>query len=178
MMSRQAVSSQVCQIRLIANHHDHNAGVSMVTELTKPPLNVVEALPLCDVIYKQCSHCATVVSTCNGTGMVADLQGLGGELDADGGLGVEGEVVARESREDVRLADAAVPDEHHLEQVRVLVIHPPAHLSPLLVGERRRLLGGEEWLTEEAGRRPRKEGTVGFPEEDEGRKLEKNDDNV
>jgi hypothetical protein len=64
--------------------------------------------------------------------MAADLQGLGGELDADGGFGVEGEVVAREAREDVGLADAAVPDEHHLEKVRVLVIHPPAHVSPLL----------------------------------------------
>jgi hypothetical protein len=63
-----------------------------------------------------------------------NLQRLGGELDADSRLGVEGEVVASEAGEDVGLADAAVPDQNHLEQVWVLVIHLPTHRSapPLL----------------------------------------------
>jgi len=91
--------------------------------------------------------------------MAADLQGLGGELDADGGLGVEGEVVAREAREDIGLADAAVPDEHHLEQVRILVIHPPAHRSPLLSSScgRRDLFSA---VRRARWRRPRKEEDV------------------
>ncbi|BAS93139.1 Os05g0280350, partial [Oryza sativa Japonica Group] len=130
------------QIRLITDHHDNNARVGMVAELTKPPVDIVEALPLCDVVNKESPNSATVVSTCDGTISLlsccvpdlslysgGDLQGFGGELDADGGLGVEGEVVAGEAGEDIRLADAAVADQHHLEQVRVLVIHPPAHLA-------------------------------------------------
>jgi hypothetical protein len=46
-----------------------------------------------------------------------NLQGLSGELDADGRLGVEREVVASEAAEDVGLANTAVPDQHHLEQI-------------------------------------------------------------
>nr|ACN34673.1 unknown [Zea mays] len=55
------------------------------------------------------------------------LQGAGGELDADGGLGLEAELVAGESGEDVGLADAGVADEHDLEEVVVLVVHTVRH---------------------------------------------------
>jgi hypothetical protein len=55
------------------------------------------------------------------------LQVAGSELDADGGLGLEAELVARESREDVGLADAGVADEHDLEEVVVLVVHTMRH---------------------------------------------------
>jgi len=51
----------------------------------------------------------------------AYLDGAGGELDADGGLGVEGEGVAGEAREEVGLAHAGVAHQHHLEQVVVVV---------------------------------------------------------
>jgi hypothetical protein len=50
-----------------------------------------------------------------------DLDGARGEVDADGGLGVEGEAVAGEAGEQVGLAHAGVADEHHLEEVVVLV---------------------------------------------------------
>ena len=70
----------------------------------------------------------------------ADLKGAGGELDADGGLGVEGEAVLGEAREQVGLPHAGVADEHHLEEVVVLVAallprrRPPGHASsPLLL---------------------------------------------
>jgi hypothetical protein len=74
-------------------------------------------------------------------------------------------VVAREAREDIGLADAAVPDEHHLEQVRVLVIHPPPHLSPLLSSSCRR--GDLFSSVRMARRRRRKKGFV-----NEGKKRE------
>ena len=50
------------------------------------------------------------------------------ELDTDGGLGLEAELVAGEAGEQVGLADAGVPDEHHLEEVVVLLLRaPPGH---------------------------------------------------
>jgi hypothetical protein len=55
------------------------------------------------------------------------LQGAGGKFDADGGLGLEAELVAGEAGEDVGLADAGVADEHDLEEVVVLVVHPVRH---------------------------------------------------
>ena len=49
--------------------------------------------------------------------LVVDVDAAGGELDADGGLGLEAELVAREAREQVGLADAGVADQDHLEEV-------------------------------------------------------------
>lgn len=48
-----------------------------------------------------------------------DLDAACRELDADGGLRFQRELVACEPAEQVRLADARVADEHHLEQVVV-----------------------------------------------------------
>jgi hypothetical protein len=59
--------------------------------------------------------------------LVVDVDAAGGELDADGGPGVEAELVAREAREQVGLADARVADEHHLEEVVVVVVRPVRH---------------------------------------------------
>jgi len=62
-----------------------------------------------------------------------DLDRARGELDADGGLRVEGEGVLGEAGEQVGLAHAGVADEHHLEEVVVLVAallprrRPPSH---------------------------------------------------
>ena len=64
--------------------------------------------------------------------LAVDLEGAGGELDADGGLGLEAELVAREAGEQVGLADAGVADEDDLEKVVVVVLRPVAgrHCSP------------------------------------------------
>lgn len=43
-------------------------------------------------------------------GLSVDLDILGGELDADRGLGLEVELVASEAREQVGLADAGIAD--------------------------------------------------------------------
>ena len=51
-----------------------------------------------------------------------DGQAAGGELDADGGLGLEAELVAGEAGEEVGLADAGVSDEDQLEEVVVVVL--------------------------------------------------------
>ncbi|BAT10604.1 Os10g0377450, partial [Oryza sativa Japonica Group] len=59
-------------------------------------------------------------------GLVVDEEGAGLELDADGGLGVDGELVAGEAGEDLGLADGGVPDQHHLEHVVHLL--PARHL--------------------------------------------------
>jgi hypothetical protein len=53
------------------------------------------------------------------------------ELDADSGLGLEAELVAGESGEEVGLADARVADEHHLEEVVVLLLGAPTRHSSL-----------------------------------------------
>jgi hypothetical protein len=57
------------------------------------------------------------------------------ELDADGGLGLEAELVAGESGEEVGLADAGVADEHHLEEVVVLLLGAPTRHSSLSLFE-------------------------------------------
>lgn len=54
--------------------------------------------------------------------MDQNLEGSSGEFDADGGLRLEAELVAGESGEEVGLADARVADQHHLEQVIVLLL--------------------------------------------------------
>jgi len=56
--------------------------------------------------------------------LAVDLETAGGELDADGGLGLEAELVLGEAGEEVGLADAGVADEHHLEEVVVVVLRP------------------------------------------------------
>ena len=48
-----------------------------------------------------------------------DLDALGGELDADGRLGLERELVAREAVQQVRLPHAGVAHQHHCESGKV-----------------------------------------------------------
>lgn len=62
-------------------------------------------------------------------GALVDGEGARLELDPDGGLGVEVELVAGEAREQLRLADRGVADEHHLEDVVDLLPQlAPRHL--------------------------------------------------
>ena len=49
----------------------------------------------------------------------AHLDAASGKLDADGGLRLEAELVAREAAQQVGLANSGVSDEHDLEQVVV-----------------------------------------------------------
>lgn len=107
------------QIALVTDEHDDNVGVGMVAQLLQPPRHVLVCLVLADVVDKQSADCATVV--CGGDGAVpllacgipdlgldglcVDLDGAGSEFDADGRLGVEVELVARKSTQQVGFTD-------------------------------------------------------------------------
>lgn len=118
---------QMPQIALVTHKHDDNVGVGMVAQLLQPPRHILICLVLADVVDKQSADCATVVCRRNGAvallacrvpdlgldGLGVDLDGAGGELDADGRLGVQVELVAREPAQQVGFADARVSDEHH-----------------------------------------------------------------
>ncbi|BAT07231.1 Os09g0281750, partial [Oryza sativa Japonica Group] len=58
-------------------------------------------------------------------GAGVDVEGSRLELDADGGLGVEVELVAGEPRQQLRLPHRGVADQHHLEHVVDLLPHLP-----------------------------------------------------
>lgn len=54
--------------------------------------------------------------------LVIDVDAAGGEFDANGGFGFQAEFVLRESRQEVRFPNARVSDQHHLEQVVVIIV--------------------------------------------------------
>jgi hypothetical protein len=113
------------QIALVSDKHDDNVGVGMVAQLLQPPCDVLVGLVLADVVDEQRSDGAAVV--CGGNSAVSllaggipdlsldgfgvDLDGAGGELDTDGRLGVEVELVASESAQQVGFTNARVSDE-------------------------------------------------------------------
>jgi len=119
--------SQVPQITLVAHQHDDDVVVGMIPQLLQPPRHVLVRLVLADVIDEQGANSATVVGRGDGAipfltrsvpnlcldGLGVDLDRPRGELDADCGLGIEVELVARESAEQVGLSDAGVTDQHH-----------------------------------------------------------------
>jgi hypothetical protein len=113
------------QIALVPDQHDDNIGVGMVPEFLEPPGDVLVRLVLADVVDEEGADGASVVGRGNSAvallsrripnlgldGLRIDLDGPGTELDADGGLGVEVELVAGESAEKVGLSDARVSDQ-------------------------------------------------------------------
>jgi hypothetical protein len=54
--------------------------------------------------------------------LIIDPNTSRGELDANRGLGFEAKFVPREPRQQVRFAHTRVPDQHHLEQVVVIIV--------------------------------------------------------
>lgn len=66
------------------------------------------------------------------------LESASGELNPDGGLGVEAELVTGEPGEEVGFPDAGVADQHRLEQVFVLLFHPLRHPPAPCAWRRRR----------------------------------------
>jgi len=117
----------VPQIALVSDQHDNNVGISVIAELLEPSRDVLVGLVLADVVDEESADGATVV--CRGDGAVSllaggipdlsldglriDLDRAGGELDADGGLGIEVELVAGESTQKVGLSDTRVTNKHH-----------------------------------------------------------------
>lgn len=99
------------QIALVANKHDDDVGVGMVSELLQPSRDILVGLVLADVIDKKGTNGTTVVGRGDGTiallaggipdlcldGLGINLNRAGSELDTDGRLGVQIEFVAGKS---------------------------------------------------------------------------------
>jgi len=54
--------TQMLEIILVANEHNNNVGISMVTQLSQPTLDVLKCQMLRDVIHDQCTDCTAVVA--------------------------------------------------------------------------------------------------------------------
>lgn len=133
--------AEVPQVGLVADEHDDDVGLGVVAELLEPALNVLKGGVLGDVVDEESPDGAPVVSRGDGpiallAGSVPDLglDGLplgldrfGRELDADGRLGLQVELVAGKAGEEVGLADARVADQDNLEQIVVLFIYSGRH---------------------------------------------------
>lgn len=90
------------QIALVSHQHNDDIGVGVVAQLLQPPRDILVGLMLADVVDEQGANSTAIVSRGNGTvslltsgipnlcldGLGIDLNGSGGELDADGRLGV------------------------------------------------------------------------------------------
>jgi hypothetical protein len=115
----------VPQIALVPNQHNDDVGVGMVAKLLEPPGDVLIGLVLADVVDEEGADGTAVVG--GGDGAVAllascipdlGLDGLGvdldrprGKLNADGGLGVDVELVSCETAEQVGFTDARISDQ-------------------------------------------------------------------
>lgn len=102
----------------------------MIPQLLQPPRHILESLMLGEVVDEEGADSATVVGRGDGPvslltcrvpdlgldGLVVDLDATGGKFDADGGLAVEIELVACESREQVGLSNTRVSYQDHLEK--------------------------------------------------------------
>lgn len=99
----------------------------MVPEFLQPPVDIVVGLMLADVVDEEGADGTTVVSGGDRTvtfltSRIPDLSldslriylnGAGSEFDTDGGLGVQVELVTRETAQKVGLSDTRVSNKHH-----------------------------------------------------------------
>jgi hypothetical protein len=65
--------AKMSQIALVADQHDDNVGVCMVSQLLKPSCHIVIGLVLADIVDEECADCAAVVG--RGDGPIAFLTG-------------------------------------------------------------------------------------------------------
>lgn len=149
--------SEVSQIALVTDKHNNNVGVGVVAQLLEPSGDVLVGLVLADVVNEEGTDSATVVGGCDGavtllTGGIpnlgldrlgVDLDRTGGEFDADGGLGVEVELVTGESAQKVGLANAGVSDQDDcslrgLASLLAGICAPIFFAQKLCVGKQRR----------------------------------------
>jgi len=124
------------QIALVSHQHDNDVCVGMVAELFQPACDVLVGLVLGDVVDEKCADSATVVGAGDCAvallaggipdlgfdGLVVDLDAAGGKLDTDGGLAVEVEFVAGETREKVGFTNTGISNEDHLEEELRMVV--------------------------------------------------------
>lgn len=117
-------------ITLVSDQHDDNIAIGMIPQLLQPPRDIFVGNRLGDIVNKEGTNSSAIVCASNGTvallagripnlslnGLVVDLNGTSGELNADGGLGVKVELVARESRKKVRFTDARVANQDNCKE--------------------------------------------------------------
>lgn len=120
-------SAQVAQIALVADQHDDDVGVSVISQLLEPSRHVLVCLVLADVVYEECAHSTAIIGRRDGpvTFLASsipdlrldrfrvDLNGPRGELDADSGLGIKIELVSRESAKKIGLSNTRISDQNH-----------------------------------------------------------------
>ena len=115
------------QIALVSDQHDDDVGIGVIPQLLQPPVDILVGLVLANVVDKEGPDGTTVVGGGDGaitllTGGIPDLRldrlgvdldGTGGEFDTDGRLGVQVELIASETTQQVGLSDARVSNQHH-----------------------------------------------------------------
>ena len=116
--------TQVLQIALVSDKHNDNVLSSILTKLSQPPLNVLVGNALGDIVAKQSPNSSTIVGTGDGTvsflsssipnlsldSFAVDLNAPCGELNTNGGLGLQGELVPGETAQQVGLSNTRVPN--------------------------------------------------------------------
>lgn len=119
--------TEVSQIALVTDQHDHDIGVGVIAQLLQPPVDIVVGLVLANVVDEEGTDGATVVGRCDGPvaflpssipdlcldGLRVDLDRTSRKFHADGGLGVQVELVAGETTQQVGFTDTRVSDQHH-----------------------------------------------------------------
>ena len=115
------------QIGLVAHQHDDDVGIGVIAQLPQPPFHVLVGQMLGDVVDQERPNGAAVIGRRDGSvpllarrvpdlgldGLAVDLDAARGEFHADRRLGFEVEFVARESAQQITLANAGIADQHH-----------------------------------------------------------------
>lgn len=129
------------QIALVSDQHDDDVGIRVVPQLLQPPVDILVGLMFADVVHEQSPDRTTVVRrrdspvpflTSRIPNLSLDRLGIhldrpGSELDSDGGLGVQVELIAGETTQQVGFTNAGVTNQHHYpvrsRQSRRISIH-------------------------------------------------------
>lgn len=56
--------SPAVEIGLVSDKHDHNVGITVLSDLFKPAGKMVEGLLACDIIDKEGTSCSSIVASC------------------------------------------------------------------------------------------------------------------
>jgi hypothetical protein len=99
----------------------------MVPQLLQPSCYILVSLVLANIVHQQGSYCSSVVGRCNGSisllsSSIPDLcldclcvylDGSGRELHTDSRFGIEVELIAGETTQEVRFTNTRVSDQNH-----------------------------------------------------------------
>lgn len=117
--------SQVSQIAFVSNQHNDDVRVRMVPQLLQPSRNILVSLVFANIVDQKSTHGASIVGRCDCaisflTCRVPDLclnclriylDAPGRKLNANSGLRIEIEFIARESTQEVGFTNSRVSDQ-------------------------------------------------------------------